>query len=89
MTDENVVRLNPDAEALLGLTAAISNMTQSLAIIGQIVVTKDLDEDFKAEVKATAEAMMKRFRNEIETGMTTVVSFNKRASVFPAFDVKQ
>jgi hypothetical protein len=83
MSDESgAVRLNPDAEALLGFTAAVSNFAQSLGLLTHIVVTKELDDDFVAEVKATTEAIMKRFRNEIEQGMT--IAIPKGAFVFDA-----
>lgn len=82
MTDDNTVRLNPDAEALLGLTAAVDNFTNSLVKFGHLLApATGLDPDFRAEVQETASVVMKRFRNEIEQSMTTVVPASKRGLI--------
>lgn len=83
------VRLNPDAEALLGYTAAVDQFSNSVIRFAHILSTAGIDPDFAAEVKETATVVMKRFRNEVEQSMTTVIQRDKLAFLLPAPEAKQ
>lgn len=82
MTDSpSGLRLNPEAEALIGYVSAVDVFTNSMVKLAHIVASKDIDEDMKAEVKAVHSAITKRFINEIETTLTAAVGKEKRGQL--------
>jgi hypothetical protein len=76
--DNGVVRLNPEAEALLGFTAAVDSFTNSMIKLGHILASKDVDADFKHDVKGSAHLICERFNQEITQTLTVVVAPEKR-----------
>lgn len=83
-------RLNPEAEALLGFTAAVDQFTNSLIKMGHLIASKDVDADFKQDVKGSAHLITQRFNQEITQTLTTVIEPAKRAQlVWPGTTTKQ